>query len=651
SKLEVPPTPTAVGPTSMPEPDAFLQPNVFVTVGTDGSVTIKAPRPDMGQGTRTALPMCLAEELGADWSQVRVEQADAGGMYGNQMAGGSTSIQDFYNTMRVAGAVLNAMLVRAAADQWDVKPEDCTVKDSVVTNSMTQETLPFSALVRTAMTYDPADFRPKKLKDPKDFRLIGTSVPRVEGPELVTGKARFGMDVRAEGMLYAVVARCPVFGGTLVSFDDTAARAVPGVVEVVEITSGRQRSGDTRGVAVVAKDTWSAIRGRLALKVTWDEGPEADLSTEQIEKTLLEKSTAPAPDGVLAAYYIMPFLSHSPMEPINSTVRIDADGIEAWAPTQDPQKLQAYLSNVSDLPADKVRLHVPMTGGGFGRRLEGPLGGTLPAYHIRESYELARAMGVPVKVVWTRDDDMHYEHYHPFSVTRVAGRLDDPASITTRRLDSGAFPIPTGAWRAVENVTEAFAHESFVDEWAAANKQDPLEVRRQTVGGLGRAVLDLAAEKAGWGTPLPAGQGRGIAIHATWGVSPCAQVVEVAVDDKGQVRVLRVVCAINCGIAVNPDMVRQQLEGGILFGLTMALKSQITIAKGRVVQSNFHDYPLLRLDEAPVIETYIVPSTDRPTGIGEMANPPVAAALANAIFAATGKRLRRIPFLPQDIVG
>jgi CO/xanthine dehydrogenase Mo-binding subunit len=650
SQLEETPAPTAVGPTSTPQPDVFLEPNVFVTIGTDGSVTITAPRPEMGQGTRTALPMILAEELGADWAQVRVEQADAGAAYGDQMAGGSTSIQTFYSPLRQAGALAHHMLVRAAAEQWDVAPEDCSVSKSIVTNNKTQETLPFSALVRTAMTYNPSDFRPVKLKDPKDFTLIGTAAPRVEMPDVVTGKAVFGMDVRTEGMLYAVVARCPVFGGKLVSFDDSAARAVPGVVEVLEITSGTQGSGETRSVAVVAKDTWSAIRGREALKVTWDDGPKPDLSSEQIEKVLLDKMTSPAPEGVLAAYYIMPFLSHSPMEPINSTVRMQAGGCEMWSPTQNPQTLQAYITNNFHIPADKAVLHVPLTGGGFGRRLENPSGGRMPMYHIRESFELAKAMNVPVKVVWTRDDDMHFEYYHPLSVTRAAGRLNDPKSITTSRMDADSFGIPTGAWRAVTNVPDAFAHESFVDEWAAANKLDPLEVRRQTLPPQARAVLDLAAEKAGWGTPLPAGQGRGVAIHSTWGVSPCAQVAEVSVDDKGQVHVLRVVCAIDCGLAINPEIVKQQLEGGILFGLTMALHGLITVAKGRIVQSNFHDYPLLRMDESPLIETYIVPSTDTPMGLGEMANPPIAAAVANAIFAATGKRLRRIPFRAEDVL-
>jgi isoquinoline 1-oxidoreductase subunit beta len=646
-------TPTAPPVTPTPEPLAHFAPNVFVTLGTDGSVTITAPRPEMGQGTRTALPMILAEELGVDWSTVRVVQADAGAAYGNQQAGGSTSIQDFYTPLRLAGALAHHMLVRAAAEKWEAKPEDCSVARGVVTNNATKETLPFAALVSTAMKYDPADFRPVKLKDPAQFTLIGTAVPRVEGPEIVTGKAIYGMDVRAPDMLYAVVARCPVFGGKLVSFDDTEARKVPGVISVVEITSGRDASGATRAVAVLARDTWSAIQGRAALRVTWDEGKRANMSSEEIEKALLKLVTAPAPEGVLAAYYTMPYLSHSPMEPINSTVRMGAQDCEAWSPTQDPQRLQAFLSQTYEIPAGSARLHVPFTGGGFGRRLEYPSSNRVPpAFHLMESAELSKAAGLPVKVVWTRDDDMHYEHYHPMSVTRAAGRLDNPASISTRRAEGDTFDIPTGAWRAVTNVPEAFAHESFVDEFAAATKQDPVELRRQLYKNDPRrlAVLNLAVEKSGWGSPLPAGQGRGVAVHATWDVSPCAQVAEVSVDESGKVRVLKVTCAVDCGVAINPDMVKAQMEGGIIFGLTMALKSQITIAKGRVVQSNFHDYPLLRMDETPEIEAFVVPSTETPTGIGEMGNPPTAAAVANAIYAATGKRVRRIPFTPENVL-
>ncbi len=647
----VQPTPTTIPPTPTPEPDVFLSPNLFVTIGTDGSVAITCPRPEMGQGTRTALPMILAEELGADWTTVRILQADAGSAYGDQLAGGSTSVRTYYGPLRNAGALARKMLVRAASEAWDIAPEQCSVKNGLVTNNQTQETLPFSALVRTAMTYNPADLAPAELKDPSEFTLIGTSVPRVDGPDIVTGKAVYGMDVRVPDMLFAVVARSPVFGGTLVSFDDSQARLVPGVQDVVEISSGMNRGEPTRGVAVLARDTWSAIKGRDALKITWDEGNYASLSSEGIEKELLEHATAAPGDGELVAYYTVPFFSHSPMEPINSTARAGQKDCEVWAPTQNPQQLQSFVVRTYGmLPAD-AHLHVPLVGGAFGRRIEFPPGNAAPpAFHLLESYELSKYAGVPVQVVWTREDDMHFEYYHPMSVTRVSAKLDDIRTLTMRTSEGAGFGIPTGAWRAVTNVPEAFARQSFLDEFAAATKQDPVELRRPLLKDRQRAVLDLVAERSGWGSELPPGHGRGIAIHSTWEVSPCAEVAEVAVDDSGNIRVLRVVCAIDCGVAINPDMVKAQLEGGILFGLTSTLKAHITISNGRVQQSNFHDYPLLLMSEMPEIQCHIVKSTASPTGTGEMANPPIAAAVANAIFAATGKRVRRLPIRPQDLV-
>ena len=654
SRLESAPTdatPTPVLPTPTTAPDVFFSPNVFVNLGTDGTVTVTCPRPDMGQGTRTALPMILAEELGVDWPAIRIEQADADTAYGDQSAAGSTSIETFYMPLRKAGALARKMLVRAAADTWDVTPEACSVQHGIVTNIQTQEALPFSVLVRTAMAFDPNEFLPAELKDPKDFTIIGTSVPRVDGPDMVTGKAVYGMDVRVPDMLYAAVARCPVFRGQLISFDDSEARKVSGVVNVLEITSGSDGGRPTRSVAVLAHDTWSAIRGRDSLKVQWDEGPSASLSGDDIEKKLLEEMIYPPEDGELVAYYTVPFFSHSTMEPINSTVRLGQQDCEAWAPTQNPQALQKFITTTYGMLPDKARVHVPLVGGAFGRRIEFPsFSLTLPFVHLMESAELSKAAGVPVKVVWTRDDDMHFEYFHPLSVTRVAAALTDIRSMSVQRRDASGYGIPTGAWRAVTNVPEAFARQSFVDEFAVATKQDPIELRRQMLGDRQRAVLDLAVKKSGWGSELPPGHGRGIAIHSTWDQSPCAEVAQVVVDESGRIRVLKVTCAIDCGVAINPDMVKAQLEGGIIFGLTAALKAHITIDKGRVVQSNFHDYPLLKMNEVPEIETFVIKSTANPTGTGEMANPPVAAAVANAVYAATGKRIRRLPILPEGLV-
>jgi isoquinoline 1-oxidoreductase beta subunit len=626
------------------EPEASFTPNVFVTLDTDGSVTITCPRPDMGQGTRTALAMIVAEELGVDWSSVRIVQADADIRYGNQQAGGSTSIEQYYTPLRQAGALVKKMMVYAAAAKWGISPSECSVHNSEVTNQQTGEAFHFRELVRPAMSYDPDDYLPVDLKDPADFSIIGTSAPRVDGLDMTTGKALYGMDVRMPGKLFAAVAHCPVFGGKLVSFDDSQARAIPGVSDVLEINCGMNGGIKTRGVAVVARDTWSAIRGRNALKVTWDEGSKANLNSADIEQSLIEQVTSPSEEGELVAYYTVPYFSHSPMEPINSTVWVGPQKCEVWAPTQSPQELQWFINRTYKVPLENIHLHVPLIGGGFGRRLEFHSNNlVLPAFHLMETYELSSAAGVPIQVVWTREDDMHFEYYHPMSITRVSAQLDDINSLKSRRVEGIGFGIPTGALRAVSNIPDAFAHESFIDEFAVATNQDSIELRRKMLNDRERAVLDLLVERSGWGSALPPGHGRGIAIHSTWGVSPCAQAVEVMVDASGRVHALRVVCAIDCGVVVNPDMVTAQMEGGILFGLTSTLKAQITISNGRVVQSNFHDYPLLQMNEAPKIEVYIVKSKANPTGVGEMANPPIAAAVANAVYAATGKRVRRLP--------
>jgi isoquinoline 1-oxidoreductase beta subunit len=637
-------------PAATTEPAAALAPNLFVTISTDGQVTITCPRPDMGQGTRTALPMILAEELGADWASVQVKQADADPAYGDQQTGGSTSIQVYYDPLRRAGAVGRALLIAAAAQLWSAPPESCTARNGLVTNRETGEQFSFGELVETAMTLPVPNPVAAGLSDPSEFTLIGTTVPRFDAPDIVTGRAVFGMDVRAQGVLYAAVARCPSFGGRLAGYDDAAALAVPGVVRVVEIQCGMDGTTPTRGVAVVARDTWSAIQGRSALRVDWEEGDGASLDSAQIEGQLRERAAIEATEGRLVAYYRVPYYSHAPMEPINSIAWVHEDRCEIWAPTQNPQLLRDRIAQTYHF--SEVVLHVPLVGGGFGRRLEfaNTPGGNLPAMHLTEAVNISREVGAPVHVVWTRDDDIHFDYFQPLSVTRMTATLGNINSIQERRLDAAGYAVPTGALRAVTNIPQAFAHESFMDEYAAATGQDPVEVRRQVLQPRARTVLDLAAEQAGWGSPLPPGRGRGAAIHSTWGVSPCAEVAEVSVDADGRVRVERVVAAIDCGVAINPDLVRAQVEGGIIFGLSTTLKGEITIVGGRVQQSNFHDYPLLGMSESPEIEVHIVESTEDPTGIGEMANPPISAAVANAIFAATGKRVRRLPIRPEDIL-
>ena len=630
------PNPTA---TSTPTPDIpdTIQPSVFVKIGEDNIVTVTVHRSEMGQGVRTALPMILAEELDADWKNVHVEQANADSAFGDQMTGGSVSVSSSYGTLRNAGAIARDLMLSAAAQMWECDKAKCRTDKGVVINQDTKEQLTYGQLVTTAGTLPVPSTSDVELKNEEDFRIIGTRVGRVDNGDIVTGKAIYGQDVKLPNMLYALVAHNPVIGGTITAFDDSKAKQIPGVRQIVKLETG---------VAVVAENSWSAIQGRQALTLTFDNGKNADYSSTAEEQQLLKDATVTPDKNDLVAYYVMPFLSHSPMEPMNCVADAQADHCEVWVPSQNPMQAKQMVSMPTRLPDKAITLHVPLIGGGFGRRLSD----NFPIPHIVEAVQISQAVGVPIKLFWTREDDLQHDYYHPLSVTRAKASLDNVKTLLfcTSRKETGSS-IPTGAWRAVENVPEAFARESFIDEYAFAAKQDPVELRRQIMDERAQAVIDLAAEKAGWGKPLPAGQGRGIAYNATWNVTHVAQVAEVSVDQDGHVRVLRVVCAVDCGVVINPDMVEAQMEGGIVFGLTTALKAAVSIEQGRVQQSNFHDYPLLRLDEAPVIEVYIVPSTESPTGIGEMSNPVIMPAVANAIFAATGKRIRHVPIKPEDL--
>ncbi len=631
------PTPTVTPLPRLEGPDT-LKPAIFVKIGNDGTVTITVHRSEMGQGVRTALPMMLAEELDADWKSIRVEQADADYAYGDQLTGGSVSVQTSYGILRRAGAVARDLLVTAAAQVWGTDKGNCYTENGVVIRKDTKEQLPFGYLVPLAATLPVPNDLTVGLKNNEAFRIIGTRVGRVDNPEIVTGKAVFGMDVKAPNMLYAVVAHNPVIGGKVASFDDSQARDVPGVRRVVQID---------RGVAVVAENTWSALQGRQALVITFEDGPNANYNSVTEEQNLMQRATVSPDPNELVAYYVVPFLSHAPMEPMNCVADVRADRCEVWAPTQNPQNVKQRVTNQTRLPAKAVAVHVPLLGGGFGRRLDISGGRSLIDY-VAEAVQISQAVGAPINLFWTREEDIQHDYFHPLSVTRVSAKLDDVKTLAASRLEASG-EIPTGPWRSVTCVPEAFARECFLDEYAFATRQDPVALRRQILSARARAVVDLAAEKAGWGTSLSAGYGRGIAYYATWNVTHVAQVAEVSVDGDGRVRVHRVVCAVDCGVVINPDMVEAQMEGGIVFGLTAALKAAVSIENGRVQQSNFHDYPLLRLDETPVVEVYIVPSTESPTGVGEMSNPVIMPAVANAIFAATGKRLRRVPIKPEDL--
>jgi len=489
-------------------------------------------------------------------------------------------------------------------------------------------------LVETAAALPVPRSQEVTLKAPTDFGLIGTSVPRFENGKIVDGSAIYGIDVKIPAMLYAAVARCPVFDGTVAEADASQVGAIQGIQHVVQISSG---------VAVVADSTWAALQGRRALQVTWDEGRNAELSSESIRQDLAERVT---PSGstddanTLEAIYEMPFLAHVNPEPMNCVADVREDSCEVWAPTQNLDGTKARTMALTGLSREAVRVRVPMIGGGFGRRLE--------VDYVEDAVRISRAVGAPVKVMWTREDDMQHDYYHPYSYHRMSVNLDDPNRLTRRSRESSH--IPTGAWRSATNLAPAFVEECFMDEIAAALDRDPYELRmelpryQQLYG-----ALELAATKANWGAPLPDGWGRGIACWSTWNVTPTVVVVEVSVNDDGFIRVHRAVCAIECGIVINPDIVKAQMEGGIVMGLTAALKGEITLRNGHVQQSNLHDYPLLRFDEMPTIEVYIVPSDRNPSGAGEMAVPPTPPALLNAIFVATGKRIRKLPVRPEDL--
>jgi isoquinoline 1-oxidoreductase subunit beta len=635
----------AVEPTLLPATASF-RPGVFLRIENNNIVTITVSRSEMGQGVRTSFPMIVAEELDADWSMVRVEQAVADDKYGRQNTFGSRSIVSMWDILRQAGATARAMLVAAAAQTWGVDLQELATENGAVIHRPTNRRLTYGQLVETAAQLPLPD--QVALKDPQDFRIIGTPHGQHDTASMINGGAMYGVDVRLPGMLYAVVARSPVFGGRLVAHDAAPALAVDGVRYVVPIDNA---------VAVVADTTWGAIQGRAALHVTWDAGQNAQLSSNSVQQALRQRlpdvqDQSAQPANQLEAIYEIPYYAHATMEPMNCVADVRPDRCDVWAPTQAPPNAQAAASRITGLPSEVVTVHVTLMGMGLGRRSATDF--------VGEAVQVSKATGQPVQVLWTREDDMQHDFYHPTSMHYLRVRLDPAAEIQIQTAGGGRGEgaIPTGAWRSVSNFPQAFIRESFVDELAAALGRDPYELRMQRLThDAHRAVLELAASKAGWGEPLPAGSGRGIAFYIYGGGENqaaergtyVAQVVEAQVKGDGSVRVQRVVCAVDCGIAINPDMIAAQIEGGIAHGLTATLKGAIIVEEGRVRQHNFDDYPLLRIDEMPAVEVHIIPSARPPQGMGEMGVPTLAPALANAIFNATGKRIRRLPIRAEDL--
>jgi isoquinoline 1-oxidoreductase subunit beta len=668
------------------------QPSAYVHIGTDDVVTFQITKGEMGQGTVTSLAMLLAEELDCDWQKVRTEFAPVDPIYGMQGVYGSSSIRTTWLPLREVGATAREMLIEAAAQKWGVDKSQLRTENGYVIGTSEGARLNYGSLSEAAAALPIPVGVP--LKDPKQFKLIGKPVKRLDTPSKINGSAKYGIDARPDGLVYAVLERCPVFGGKVASFDGTKAKGVPGVKNVVQISNG---------VAVIADSTWAAMQGRKALEVKWDEGPNAAQSSAAISKLFADRAKQP---GIVAktagdanqalssaskkldAVYEAPYLAHSSMEPLNCTAVVHSDSCEIWASTQMQTGSRAIAAQATGLKPETIKVNTMFMGGGFGRR-----GGV---DYVRETVEVAQAVpGVPVKLTWTREDDMQHDTYRPASFVQFNGGVDADGWPTAflaniacpsfgngtaedgggggrgngadgvaveglstfeysipnvlvdwRRANAG---IPTSYWRAVGYTQNSFFCEGFLDELAAAGGKDPLELRRRLLANSPRllGVLNMAADKAGWGK-APAGRFQGIAAVNHIG-SFVALVAEVSMD-KGKVRVQRVVCAVDCGPVVNPLILRQQIESGIVYGLSATLNGAITINRGRVEQTNFSDYRVMRINEMPQIEVYSVPTDNAPGGIGEASVPAVAPAVCGAIFAATGKRIRRLPLSLENLV-
>jgi len=679
-------------------PATSFMPNAFVRIGADERVTVIVNHSEMGQGVYTSLPMLLAEELDADWSKVGFESAPVDPkynhpVYGMQMTGGSSSVWSAFEQFRQAGAAARAMLIAAAAQQWNMDAANCRTDSGAVLDPSNRK-LTYGQLAAAAAKLTPP--AQVALKDPKTFKLIGKPAKRLDTSEKVNGKAVFGIDVKIPQMMTAIVARAPVFGARMRTFDDSRARAMAGVRRIVAVPSG---------VAVIADSFWQAKMARDALRIDWDEGPMSSFNTNQMMQQFREQAKSAGKsvrrdgnaDAELAkavkkveAVYEVPYLSHAMMEPLNCAVDLRPGSCEIWTGTQFQTMDRASAAKIAGLPEEKVQIHTTFLGGGFGRRANPQSDFVVEAVHV------AKAAGAPVKVVWTREDDMQGGWYRPAFLHAIAGAIDangkpvawrsrvvgqsimvgtpfealmdlktkgyDPSSVEgvddlpyeipnllveSHQMEVG---VPVQWWRSVGHSHTAFATECFIDELATLAHQDPYRFRRALLQKHPRhlGVLDLAAQKAGWAKPLPKGRARGIAVHASF-ESFSAQVAEVSVTE-GKIQVHRMVCAIDCGRYVNPGIIAAQTQGGAIFGASAALFQELTFENGRLQQTNFHSFSMLRMNECPEIETHIVESSEKSGGIGEPGVPCAAPAIANAAFAATGKRIRRLPIRLSEAV-
>ena len=674
----------------IPPPTIFAPPPTgkpmsYIHIAPDDSITFWITKSEMGQGPTTACSQMLAEELECDWSKVRAQVAPVDpASFGHQTTVGSQAIRTTWVPLRTAGAQAREMLVQAAAQRWSVPASQCKAENGFVINSSTNAKVSYGNLAEDAGKLPvPAQV---KLKDAKDYKIIGKPLKRLDTRAKVTGQAQFGLDARPEGMLYAVMTQCPVFGGKVASFDGSKAKAVAGVKDVVQTS---------RGVAVVADGTWAAMQGRKLLIVQWDEGAGANVSSASIRQMFVDRTKEPGGTArkegdasaglakaakMIDAVYEVPYFEHAAMEPMNCTVHAKGDTAEAWIPTQSPTTSRAVIAQALNLAPEKVNVHTTFIGGGFGRRGEGELDFVLNAA------EVSKAMKAPVMVVWSREDDMQHDYYRPASYVELSGGVDAegwPSVISANiccpsfgqirdGVDStgvsgianipysmpdisvtwreGKTIVPVSYWRAPGNNQNVYFSECFFDELCALGGKDPLEARRHLLSkdpknARALNVLNIAAERAGYGKKLPAGHFHGIALHAG---AINAQVAEISIT-KGKLKVHKVTCAFDCGTIINPGILRQQVEGAIVFGLAAATKGEITLEKGRVVQGNFNNYDVTRMDESPEIDSFIVDSKENPVGAGESCNPTVLPAVVNAIYAATKKRVRRLPIRTMSL--
>ncbi|HET6177015.1 MAG TPA: molybdopterin cofactor-binding domain-containing protein [Candidatus Sulfotelmatobacter sp.] len=680
--------------------------DAYIHVKPDGRISLIVAKSEMGQGIKTGLAMVLAEEAEVDFNSVSVVQAETRpDLYAHLGTGGSGSTMENFMPLRRAGATVREAMITAAVTKWNVPRAECEAKNGAVLHAKTSRKASYGELVEAAAKVKLPDPDKVPLKDPSKFELIGHATSRVDIPAKVNGSAQFGIDVRVPDMLFAVVARCPTFGGKVAHFDAGKAKAVAGVHDVFEIPALGRDMFTAGGIVVVADSTWAAMKGRDALQVSWDNGPAASESSDALREALRAGASKPGkrirndgdveaalPSSVkrVEAVYEVPFLAHATMEPMNITVHARGAEAEVWAPTQSPDWVQRTVAKILGVPGEKVVVHTTLMGGGFGRRYM--------ADYPAEAAQIAKVVGKPVQLVWSREDDMTHDFYRPAACHVMRGAVDQsgrplvwshtiastaigafwdppgsgkpenseiggaqqmPYAVPNMRLEYNAVAssVPPLWWRSVEHSFNGFVVESFIDELAAAAGQNPVQFRKAVLVKPAnwkprfeddvdparlRAVLELAAEKSGWGSQLPKGRGRGIASYASFG-SYFAEVAEVTVKG-GSFKVDRIVVAVDCGQIVNPESVRSQAEGAIIYGLSAALKNEITIKNGAVEQNNFDGYDPIRMNEAPPIEVHLTQSREDPGGMGEPALPPAAPAVANAIFAACGQRLRKMPF-------